>query len=94
MTWLLGGQPSQAEVVKGEKEALVIVPGFWLPVNRLLNFFSNIFFAGLCLCKTGPGSDLEPDVQHVAVFDDILLAVKLYPALLLRAVPPPGGCYV
>lgn len=34
VTWLLGGQPSPAEVVKGEKEALVIILGFRLPVNR------------------------------------------------------------
>ncbi len=43
MTWLLGGQPSPAEVVKGEKEALVILLGLSPPVNRFRNYFS-IFF--------------------------------------------------
>lgn len=37
MTWLLGGQPSPAEVVKGEKEAQVRIPGLWLLVNPLVN---------------------------------------------------------
>jgi len=46
VTWLLGVQPSLAEVVKGEKEALVILLGFCLPVNPLVNIFSEYFSHG------------------------------------------------
>lgn len=42
MTWLLGGQPSLAEVVKGEKEAVVIILGNLPFVKASVAFLRNL----------------------------------------------------
>jgi hypothetical protein len=41
-TWPEGGQPSPTEVVKGEKEALVILLGIRLLVKHFCDIFSAI----------------------------------------------------
>jgi hypothetical protein len=44
MTWLLGVQPSLTKVVKGEKEALVLLPGLCPCVKCFEKLFSYFFF--------------------------------------------------
>ncbi len=77
VTWLLGGQPSLAEVVKGEKEALVILLGSSPLVKRFWNFFATFFSARLIYLKNQSQLDLETDVHDISVPHHIFLAVQL-----------------